>query len=169
MKILFYFLCAVTLSSNTTAQCITNQEAINTPTACKKGKGKISDGQKENAAAIKDADKWMNTIYTTVIDGAIKKTTGLVGTWEPRMAERSVADMAAYGISLYMQELGCDKDKKLYAKAGGIDITVNVNSLKDIAQIWMHTETKTKNNQSEEVKDKESANYMANYMNGGVK
>jgi hypothetical protein len=151
MKQVFYFLCFIVFSLSALSQCITNQEAINTPAVCKRGNNKIGHGEKENPEIVKDADKWAVNIYNAVIDPAIKKTTGLKGDWDADMGEKMAEGLANYTIRLYMQELGCNKDKKLYTYDAALDISVTINSLKNIAQGWSHTESKTSNNKTEEI------------------
>jgi len=95
-------------------------------------------------------DKWMTTIFTTIVEPAIKSTKGLRGSWEHSGGfELTPEGLTKSLLSSYMFTLGC-KNNKLYDKhEKGLVLNFTLNSFQsiyksDIAQECQHEETKWK-------------------------
>ncbi len=123
------------------SQCITTDDANNTVSVCKQsGSMGIEDSRISNTI-VAQAKKWISSIFTSVMEPAVKKTKGLRGTWNGLVKITTDDGLVPYEMSTIMQELGCNKSKKLYEKEeSGVRITFRVNSLSGIAKPTEHTE-----------------------------
>ena len=133
------------------AQCINTEDANNTVSSCKFG-GRISaEIFNTSNTIVAQAQKWVTSIFTTVMEPAIKKTKGLRGTLSGEVKISYDNDLTPYVMTSTMQELGCTKSQKLYEKdESGIIITFYINSLNGIAETIKHTEYVVKKGSTEE-------------------
>lgn len=97
-----------------------------------------------------EQDKWMTTIFTTIVEPALKSTKGLRGSWEHRGGfEITPEGLTKSLLGSYMFTLGC-KNNKLYEKhEQGLVLNFTLNSFQsiyksDIAQECSHEETRWK-------------------------
>lgn len=133
------------------AQCITTEDANNTVSSCKFG-GRISaENFNTSNTIVAPAQKWITSIFTTVMEPAIKKTKGLRGTLSGEVKISNDDGLTPYVMYATMQELGCTKSQKLYEKdESGIIITFYINSLNGIAETIKHSEYVVKKGSTEE-------------------
>jgi hypothetical protein len=124
------------------SQCITTEDANNTASFCKfDGSGMGTEDSRTSKTIMTQAGKWMSTIFTTVIDPALKKTKGLRGSLNGMVRITKDDGLTPYQILSFMQELGCTKSQKLYEKdESGVKFLFEVNSLSGIATAITHGE-----------------------------
>ena len=108
---------------------------------------------KENKNSLKpmqEQEKWMTTIFASVVEPALKNTKGLRGGWET-MGDfpETPQGLATSNIQSYLFTLGC-KDNKLYEKhEEGLVLNFTLNGLNgggngNIARVCEHEETRWK-------------------------
>ena len=74
MKKIILLLNILLITSFVLAQCITTEDANNTISFCKYGGGSIgTEDSRVNNTIVAQAQKWMSSMFTIVIDPAIKK------------------------------------------------------------------------------------------------
>lgn len=164
MRKIYLFIIALLLLPVVYGQCITTEDANNTPSSCKRESvGRVDS--RVPPAAVKEADKWLTTIYNSVIEPAIKKTKGLRGSWSGGV-NINKAEQTFYSFFAVLAELGCTTDKTLFTKnESGIELNFRINSLEDIAEVCVHYEYKwISNNKTEEKKILETVNGRQLYL-----
>ena len=87
---------------------------------------------KEYSASYKptpEQEKYMATIFTSVIEPALKSTKGLKGSWQPMGEFKATPEgLTPSDIEMYMPVMGCSKDKKIYTKhESGLVINFTLN------------------------------------------
>lgn len=106
---------------------------------------------KDNGARLTpEQQKWMATIFTSVVEPALKSTKGLWGSWYHRGGfEVTTEGLTKSLLGSYMSMLGC-KNNKLYEKhEQGLVLNFTLNSFQsiyksDIAQECQHEERRWK-------------------------
>ena len=166
MKKIILLLNILLITSFVLAQCITTEDANNTISFCKYGGGSIgTEDSRVNNTIVAQAQKWMSSMFTIVIDPAIKKTKGLRGTWNGSVKITTDDGLIPYQMEALMQELGCTKSQKLYEKEeSGIIITFHINSLYGIATTSKHTEYVLVKKSTEEKKVFDKVNGRQLYL-----
>lgn len=123
------------------SQCITTDDANNTVSSCKFGAGIGREDSRISNTIVTQAQKKMSTIFTAVLEPALKKTKGLRGTLSGDVGITSDDGLTPYEMNTFMQELGCNTSQKLYLKPNiGIDFSLKINSLSGIATAITHEE-----------------------------
>ena len=124
------------------AQCLTTDDANNTISSCQYGNWNIGKDDESTSNIITvQAQKWTVTIFNSIIYPAILKTKGLRGSWSAAVKISTDDGLCPYRLYSIMQELGCNKNKKLYEKEeSGIIIEFGINTLYKIAQAMQHEE-----------------------------
>lgn len=116
------------------SQCITTDDANNTVSSCKFGAGIGREDSRISNTIVTQAQKKMSTIFTAVLEPALKKTKGLRGSCSGQVNITNDVGLTPYEMYSYMQELGCTTSQKLYEKdESGVKIFFKINSIKDIA------------------------------------
>ena len=123
------------------SQSITTDDANNTVSSCKFGSGIGREDSRISNTSVTQAQKKMSTIFTAVLEPALKKTKGLRGTLSGDVGITSDDGLTPYEMNTFMQELGCNTSQKLYLKPNiGIDFSLKINSLSGIATAITHEE-----------------------------
>ncbi len=140
MKKIILLLNITLITSVCFSQCITTEDANNTVSSCKYSGSIGTEDSRISNTIVAQAQKWMLSIFTTVMNPAVKKTKGLRGTWNGSVKITTDDGLVPYEMYSIMQELGCNKSKKLYEKEeSGVRINFHVNSLSGIAKATEHT------------------------------
>ncbi len=107
-------------------------------------------GNTSNNKAISEQDKYLTTIFKSVVEPAIKTTKGLKGSWNPMGGfEATPEGITKSSLESYMLTLGC-KNNILYQKdEQGLALSFTVNAFQSvyksyIAEECRHEETKYK-------------------------
>ena len=133
------------------AQCINTEDANNTVSSCKLGSRIGADNINTSNTILAPAQKWITSIFTTVMEPAIKKTKGLRGACSGEVKMSYDNGLTPYVMYSIMLELGCTISQKLYAKdESGIKIKFYINSLDGIAEVIEHSEYVVKKGSTEE-------------------
>ena len=134
MKRIILLVHVLSLYSFCFSQCITTDDANNTVSSCKFGGGIGTEDSRTSNIIVAQAQKYLSSIFTTVMEPAVKKTKGLRGAWGGRVGITKDVGLTPYEMYSYMQELGCTTSQKLYEKdESGVQIFFKINSLRDIA------------------------------------
>lgn len=140
MKQLLSLLLAVSISSATFAQC--------DPATIKDMPSVYTKYQGSRLAP--EQEKSISTIFTSVVEQALKSTKGLRGDWKPMGGFPVTPEGLTKSVLVsYMFTMGC-KDNKLYNKdEQGIALNFNLNAFgaiykSEIAKECSHEETKWK-------------------------
>ena len=77
-----------------------------------------------------EQEKYMTTIFASVIEPALKTTKGITGSWVPMGEfEPTPEGLTPSSIQMYMSIMGCSKDKKFYSKhESGLVINFMLNN-----------------------------------------
>lgn len=141
MKKIILLLYILAIAATGFCQCLTTEDANNTISSCKQSGSTDTEDSRTSNTIVAQAQKWMVSIFTAVMDPAIKKTKGLRGTWSGSVKITRDEGLTPYKMYSIMQELGCNKSKKLYEKdESGVRISFCINSIADIAKAAQHTE-----------------------------
>ena len=141
MKKIIVLLLVLLIHSFGFSQCVTTDDANNTVSSCKFGGGIGTEDSRTSNTIVAQAQKYLSSIFTTVIEPAVKKTKGLRGAWGGRVGITKDDGLIPYEISSYMKELGCNTSQKLYEKdENGVQIFFKINSLSGIATAITHDE-----------------------------
>jgi len=141
MQKIFFFSLVITISSSLFAQCdpatIKDMPSVYT----------YSKGNTASYKAFSEQDKYLTTIFKSVVEPAIKTTKGLTGSWNPIGNFKATAEGFTKSVlESFMLTLGC-KDNKLYKKdEQGLVLSFTINSFQSIlkssiAQECSHEET----------------------------
>ena len=141
MKKLILLLQVLLMYSFGYAQCVTTEDANNTVSSCKL-EGRIStENSSISNTTVAQAQKWITSIFTSVMEPALKKTKGLRGTLSGDVGITNDDGLTPYEMYSNMQELGCNTSQKLYVKPlNGISFSLKINSLSGIATAITHDE-----------------------------
>lgn len=158
MKKLFYLIITNAIVCSSFAQCITKEDAYNTPTTCTKA----YEGSYMPTA---EQEKWMTSLFTSVVEPAIKSTKGFRGTWKPmgKFSTSKIDGFVRTEITMYMNGLTCTKDQKLFEKhEAGLVLNFCCNTLWNMGNESWHMEYKwIKGNAQEiQVNDKIDGNQI---------
>ena len=87
---------------------------------------------KEYSASYKlppEQEKYMTTVFTAVVEPALKNTKGLKGSWEALGEFKSTPEgLTPSNIQMYAPLMGCSKNKKVYTKnESGLVINFTLN------------------------------------------
>ncbi|MEO6135065.1 MAG: hypothetical protein ABIP35_07925 [Ginsengibacter sp.] len=141
MKRIILLLHVLSLYSFGFSQCVTTEDANNTVSSCKFGGGIGTEDSRTSNTIVTQAQKWLSSIFTTVMEPAVKKTKGLRGASGGRVGITKDDGLTPYEMYSYMQELGCTTSQKLYEKdESGVKILFKINSLSGIATAITHDE-----------------------------
>ena len=133
------------------AQCINTEDANNTVSSCKLGSRIGAENINTSNTILAPAQKWITSIFTTVMEPAIKTTKGLRGACSGEVKMSYDNGLTPYVMYSIMLELGCTISQKLYEKdESGIKIKFYINSLDGIAEIMEHSEYVVKKGSTEE-------------------
>ena len=132
------------------AQCINTEDANNTVSSCKLGSRIGAENINTSNTILAPAQKWITSIFTTVMEPAIKKTKGLRGACSGEVKMSYDNGLTPYVMYSIMLELGCTISQKLYEKdESGIKIKFYINSLDGIAEVMEHSEYVVKKGSTE--------------------
>ena len=152
MEKIYFLPVILSLASGVFAQCNQN-ELDELPTI-------YSKGYSANYKPTAEQDKWMTTIFTTIIEPALKSTKGLRGKWEPMGGfKKTPGGFINSTIQMYMGLLVCRGNKLQEAREIGLVINFTLNdfsgiSKSEIAAACSHEEDKwvnTENTKKETV------------------
>lgn len=157
MKKIILLLQVILIYSFGFSQCVTTEDANNTFSSCTLGSRLLPGGLGTISTTVAQAQKWMTSIFTSVMQPALNKTKGLRGTLSGDVGITDGDGLTPYQMSSIMQELGCNTSQKLYIKPlSGMEFLLKINSLKGIATAIVHDEyvMVKKSNEKKEVFDK---------------
>lgn len=132
------------------AQCINTEDANNTVSSCKLGSRIGADNINTSNTILAPAQKWITSIFTTVMEPAIKKTKGLRGSCSGEVKMSYDNGLTPYVMYSIMLELGCISQKLYEMDESGIKIKFYINSLDGIAETIKHSEYVVKKGSTEE-------------------
>lgn len=132
------------------AQCINTEDANNTVSSCKLGSRIGAENINTSNTILAPAQKWITSIFTTVMEPAIKKTKGLRGACSGEVKMSYDNGLTPYVMTSTMLELGCISQKLYEKDESGIKIKFYINSLDGIAEVIEHSEYVVKKGSTEE-------------------
>lgn len=104
----------------------------------------------EGSRLTPEQEKWLTTIFTSVVEHALKSTKGLRGDWKPMGNFKATPEgLTKSVISMYMNLMVCKNNKLSEKKEQGLVLNFNLNALdaiykSEIAKECSHEETKWK-------------------------
>ncbi len=121
MQKILSLLLALTISLNMFSQC--------DPATIKDMPTVYTKGYSTSYKPTPEQEKYMATIFTSVVEPALKNTKGLKGSWDPMGEFKATPEgLTPSDIEIYMPVMGCSKDKKIYEKhESGLVINFTLN------------------------------------------